>query len=101
MIKCPTTGHAISTGIEADRDVLCPHVLCDLPIHTEWFAGECGLTSQAWKHDVDFGDLTVLLRVEDAAAERTVSGLWRRIRSILRAVSEKECLTFFRHAGYD
>jgi hypothetical protein len=35
------------------------------------------------------------------AAERTVSGLWRRIRSILRAVSEKECLTFFRHMGYE
>jgi transposase len=32
---------------------------------------------------------------------RTAPGLWRRIRSILRAVSEKECLNFFRHAGYE
>jgi transposase len=35
------------------------------------------------------------------AAERTIPGLWRRIRSILRAVSKKECLNFFRHAGYE
>ena len=45
-----------------------------------------------------FSKLKALLR---KAAERTVPGLWRRIRSILRAVSEKECLNFFRHAGYE
>ena len=45
-----------------------------------------------------FSKLKALLR---KAAERTVPGLWRRIRSILRAVSENECLNFFRHAGYE
>src|SRR5580693_3052379 len=45
-----------------------------------------------------FSKLKALLR---KAAERTIPGLWRKIRSILRAVSEKECLNFFRHAGYE
>jgi transposase len=45
-----------------------------------------------------FSKLKALLR---KAAERTVPGLWRRIRSISRAVSETECLNFFRHAGYE
>jgi transposase len=45
-----------------------------------------------------FSKLKALLR---KAAERTVPGLWRRIRSILRTVSKKECLNFFRHAGYE
>ena len=45
-----------------------------------------------------FSKLKALLR---KAAERTIPGLWRRIRSILRGVSKKECLNFFRHAGYE
>jgi transposase len=45
-----------------------------------------------------FSKLKALLR---KAAERTIPGLWRRIRSILRAVSARECLNFFRHAGYE
>jgi transposase len=45
-----------------------------------------------------FSKLKALLR---KAAERTIPGLWRRIRSILRAVTETECLNFFRHAGYE
>jgi DDE superfamily endonuclease len=36
-----------------------------------------------------FSKLKALLR---KAAERTIPGLWRRIRSILRTVSKKECL---------
>ena len=38
-----------------------------------------------------FAKLKALLR---KAAERTIPGLWRRIRSILRTVSKKECLNF-------
>jgi transposase len=45
-----------------------------------------------------FSKLKALLR---KAAERTIPGLWRRIRLILRTVSKKECLNFFRHAGYE
>jgi transposase len=45
-----------------------------------------------------FSKLKALLR---KAAERTIPGLWRRIRTILRTVSETECLNFFRHAGYE
>ena len=45
-----------------------------------------------------FSKLKALLR---KAAERTIPGLWRRIRSILRTVSARECLNFFRHAGYE
>ena len=45
-----------------------------------------------------FSKLKALLR---KAAERTIPALWRRIRSILRTVSKKECLNFFRHAGYE
>ena len=26
--------------------------------------------------------------------------LWRRIRALLRTISDEECLNFFRHAGY-
>jgi transposase len=44
-----------------------------------------------------FSKLKALLR---KAAERTVLGLWRRIRKLLRTLSEKECLNFFKHAGY-
>jgi transposase len=45
-----------------------------------------------------FSKLKALLR---KAAERTIPGLWRKIRSILRAVTKKECKNFFRHAGYE
>ena len=34
------------------------------------------------------------------AAERTVRGLCRRIRSFVPTVSRKECRNYFRHAGY-
>jgi transposase len=44
-----------------------------------------------------FSKLKALLR---KAAERTIPGLWRRIRSILRTISEQECINFFRHSGY-
>ena len=44
-----------------------------------------------------FSKLKALLR---KAAERTIPGLWRRIRSLLRTVSKQECSNFFRHAGY-
>ena len=45
-----------------------------------------------------FSKLKALLH---KAAERTIPGLWRRIRSILRSISETECLNVFRHAGYE
>jgi transposase len=44
-----------------------------------------------------FSKLKALLR---RAAERTIPGLLRKIRSLLRAVSPDECLNFLRHAGY-
>lgn len=44
-----------------------------------------------------FSKIKALLR---KAAERTVPGLWRRIRLLLRTISEQECANFFRHAGY-
>ena len=44
-----------------------------------------------------FSKLKALLR---KAAERTIPDLWRRIRSLLRAVCPEECANFFRHAGY-
>jgi transposase len=44
-----------------------------------------------------FSKIKALLR---KAAERTIPALWRRIRSILRAISEPECINFFRHSGY-
>jgi hypothetical protein len=34
------------------------------------------------------------------AAERTVAGLLRKIRSLLRAIRPDECSNFFRHASY-
>jgi hypothetical protein len=47
MIRCPATGHAISTGIEADREqfvrspVFFARSLCPLcRIQHEWFAQE-------------------------------------------------------------
>jgi len=44
-----------------------------------------------------FSKLKALLR---KAAERTVPGLWRKIRALLNSISEEECINFFRHAGY-
>lgn len=44
-----------------------------------------------------FSKLKALLR---KAAERTVPDLWRRIRSLLRKISEQECTNFLNHAGY-
>ena len=44
-----------------------------------------------------FSKIKALLR---KAAERTIPGLWRRIRRLLRSVSEQECINFIRHAGY-
>jgi transposase len=44
-----------------------------------------------------FSKLKALLR---KAAERTVPGLWRKIRSLLCAITPQECINFFRHAGY-
>jgi transposase len=44
-----------------------------------------------------FSKLKALLR---KAAERTVPKLWRRIRALLRIISDEECLNFFRNAGY-
>jgi transposase len=44
-----------------------------------------------------FSKLKALLR---KAAERTVTGLWRRIGKLLAAFSAKECKNFFAHAGY-
>jgi hypothetical protein len=47
MIRCPNTGHAISTGIEADRErfvrspVFFARSLCPIcRIQHEWFAQE-------------------------------------------------------------
>jgi transposase len=35
------------------------------------------------------------------AAERTIAGLERRIRSFIRALDPSECVGYFRHAGYE
>lgn len=42
--------------------------------------------------------LKTLLR---KAAERTVQGLGRRVGSFIRALDPSECLSYFRHAGYE
>jgi len=39
-----------------------------------------------------FSKIKALLR---KAAERTIPGLWRRIRSLLRTITEEECINFF------
>jgi transposase len=44
-----------------------------------------------------FSKIKAMLR---KAAERTVAGLLRKIRSLLRAIRPDECSNFFRHAGY-
>jgi transposase len=35
------------------------------------------------------------------AAERTVVGLQRGVRSFIRALDPSECMSYFRHAGYE
>ena len=45
-----------------------------------------------------FHPLKALLR---KAAERTVNGLKRRVRSFIRGLKPPECVGYFRHCGYD
>ena len=45
-----------------------------------------------------FHPLKALLR---KAAERTVDGLQRCVRSFIRGLKPSECTGYFRHAGYD
>src|SRR6185436_16007448 len=45
-----------------------------------------------------FHPLKALLR---KAAERTIDGLQRRVRSYIRALDPSECMGYFRHAGYE
>jgi transposase len=45
-----------------------------------------------------FHPLKTLLR---KAAERTIDGLQRRIRTFILALQPSECAGYFRHAGYD
>src|SRR5262244_4045503 len=45
-----------------------------------------------------FHPLKALLR---KAAERTIDGLQRRVRSYIRALDPSECMGYFRHCGYD
>ena len=47
--------------------------------------------------ELAFSKLKALLR---KAAERTIPNLWRRIARIINSFSAKECMNFFRHAGY-
>jgi hypothetical protein len=35
------------------------------------------------------------------AAERTIEGLHRRVRSFIRTLDPSECGNYFRHTGYD
>jgi hypothetical protein len=35
------------------------------------------------------------------AAERTIEGLERRVGSFIRALDPSECMSYFRHAGYE
>ena len=45
-----------------------------------------------------FHPLKALLR---KAAERTIDGLERCVRSFIRALKPSECIGYFRHAGYE
>ena len=47
MIKCPGTGHAIPTGMKADRESFRAHLLLICQANHEWFARE------AWVHEPD------------------------------------------------
>jgi transposase len=44
-----------------------------------------------------FHPLKTVLR---KAAERTIEGVTRRVRSFIRALEPSECMGYFRHAGY-
>ena len=35
------------------------------------------------------------------AAERTIEGLHRCVRSFIRTIDPSECISYFRHAGYE
>ena len=48
--------------------------------------------------EVVFHPLKTFLR---KAAERTIEGLHRRVRSYIRALDPSECRGYFRHSGYD
>jgi len=88
------------------RDIV---ILDNLPTHkvagvTEAIeaVGASALYLPAYSPDLNpielfFSKLKALLR---KAAERTVPGLWRRIRALLRTVRKQECINFLRHAGY-
>jgi hypothetical protein len=52
-------------------------------------------------HEIKHDGYRLIVRRHGKAAERSIPRLWRRIRSILRAVTKKECMNFFRHAGYE
>jgi len=45
-----------------------------------------------------FHPLKTVLR---KAAERTIKGLERRVGSFIRALDPSECMSYFRHAGYE
>ena len=45
-----------------------------------------------------FHPLKTLLR---KAAERTIKGLERRVGSFIRALDPSECMSYFRHSGYE
>src|SRR5262252_5806671 len=45
-----------------------------------------------------FHPLKALLR---KAAERTVNGLARRVRSFIRGLKPPECISYFRHCAFD
>ena len=47
--------------------------------------------------ELAFSKLKALLR---KAAPRTIPGLWRKIGSLLAALSACECWNYFEHAGY-
>ena len=47
--------------------------------------------------ELAFSKLKTLLR---KAAERTISGLCRRIGKLIAAFSARECTNYFSHAGY-
>jgi transposase len=47
--------------------------------------------------ELAFAKLKALMRQEPA---RTIDALWRRIGTLIDAVSPTDCANFFRHAGY-
>jgi hypothetical protein len=51
-----------------------------------------------WDIEMVFHPLKTFLR---KAAERTIEGLQRRVRSYIRALDPSECVSYFTHAGYE